>query len=301
MAESYKLIKANNQELEFNIGKFFLVNLGGLGNPDIEYTTQKSFFQDGEMVTNFNVNPRRLSFNFLGQNDEYDNEKIDWWNLRAEILSFLSPASGEMIFEITLDNHKTYQLSKVYPTNGLVMDSNTFSSGRNDNRIQEPLTLTAFDPIWRLSPIKTTGLISPTQSLNLVFPITYPIEFGDSGSVFNETIDYVGTWRSYPKITIDGPYNTGILTNKFNGTVITLLNPIATGQKRIIDLTDPISGFTVTDANGVNKINELNINTNFTQFYFNPDSTNGIDGVFNGGSSGDTKLTIEYYEKYLGI
>ena len=37
---------------------------------------------------------------------------------------------------------------------------------------------------------------------------------------------------------------------------------------------------------------------NFTGF---PDATNGVDAILNGGSISDTKLTIEYFTKYLGI
>lgn len=298
--ESYKLIKSNGDELEFNIGDYSLLSLGGLGNPDISYTTQKSFFMDGEVVTNFVVAPRQLTFPFLGNKQEM-NSRMDFWNLRREILRFLSPVSGAMRFQITLDDHTVYELTNVYPTNGLVLDGNTFSPDRNDGRIDEGLALTAYDPIWRQTPINSTGVLAPTVAEELVFPITFPISFGVAGANFDETIDYEGTWRSYPKITIQGPYTTATLTNQLTGAAISLIRPISSIEQRIIDLTDPIAGFTIVDSDGNNKIGELNLNTNFTQFYFLPDATNTITAMMNGGNSSITRLTIEWYTKYLGI
>jgi len=298
--ESYKLIKTNGDELEFNIGEFFLLSLAGLGNPNINYTTQKSFFMDGEVVTNFVVEPRQLTFPFLGNNEAVE-DRIDFWNLRKRILRFLSPVNGAMVFQITLDDHTVYELSNVYPTNGLTLDGNTFSQDRNDGRIEEGLKLTAYDPIWRQMPINSSGVLVPVVGEDLIFPIEFPISFGVSGANFTEAIDYEGTWRSYPKITIQGPYTTATLTNSATGASFTLINAITSAEQRIIDLTDPIAGFTVVDGLGNNKISELNLTSNLTQFYLMPDTTNTITGVMNGGSGSLTRLTIEWYTKWLGI
>ena len=227
--------------------------------------------------------------------------RTDFWNFRKEILRFLSPVSGPMTFQMTLDDHVVYELTNVFATNGLSMEGNTFTPDRNDGRIEESLKITAYDPIWRVSPINTSGELIPTIAEELVFPIEFPIIFGGSGAVFDTTINYEGTWRSYPKFTINGPYNTAAFTNKQNGAMFQMIRPIATGETRIIDLSDPVNGFSVTDGSGNNKIGEMNLTVNFTQFYFVPDATNGIDAVLNGGDIANTKLTIEYYTKYLGI
>jgi hypothetical protein len=299
MTESYKLIKSNGDELEFNNDTYYLNRLGGLGNPDIDYTTQKTFFQDGSIVTNFVVSPRQLNFPIITDNENID-KRTDFWDLRNEILSFLSPVSGAMSFQITTDDHITYELVNVFPTNGLTMEGNTFSDSRNDGRIDENLRLTAFDPIWRISPINTTGQLTPVESQNLIFPFEFPILFGSGGGEVDQTISYQGTWRSYPKITIDGPYNTATITNKQNSVSISLVRPITVGEQRIIDLLSPTEGFSITDASGNNKIGEINLNTNLTQFFFVPDATNGIDAVFNGGDA-NTRVTVEWYTKLLGI
>ena len=117
MTESYKLIKENGDELEFNNGEFYLRNLSNLGNPNIDYTTQTTFYQDGANVTNFVVSPRQINFPFLAQVENI-NKRTQFWDLRREILSFLSPASGPMSFQLTLDDHVTYELTNIYPTSG---------------------------------------------------------------------------------------------------------------------------------------------------------------------------------------
>lgn len=299
MTESYKLIKNNGSEIFFQNGEWFFKSLPNFGNPDIQYSTQKAYYMDGEVITNFSLSPRQISLPLV-TNSELIKTRLDYWNLRKELLSFLSPVEGAMRFQIVLDDHITYELTNVYPTNGLSMEGNTFSENRNDGRVEEVLRLTAYDPVWRVADINTTGELTPVESEDLVFPFEFPFVFGSGGGQVNQTISYVGTWRSYPRITITGPYNTCSLTNKQNDANITLIQAISSGEKRIIDLTDPIEGFTVKDLLGQNKMGDVNLSPNFTQFYFVPNATNGIDAILN-GSSGSSKVEIEYYTKYLGI
>ncbi len=297
--ETYKLVKNNGDELILNdFGKYYLLDLKNFGNPNINYTSQRGYFQDGLNITNFVADPRNLSFEFLGQ-DENLKTRMDFWNLRRDILSFLSPVSGSMKFQVVLEDHRTYELTNVYPTNGLAMAGNTFSPDRNDGRISETLNLTAFDPIWRVAKINTSGTLSPTISNDLTFPITFPIKFGVSGANFSYSVDYEGTWRSYPKITIQGPYSTASLSLP-NGVSINLIQEIGSTEQRIIDLLDPVSGFTVTDQLGTNKIGEINIDTNFTQFYFSPDTDNTVSVILDNGSV-SSSVSIEWYTRYLGI
>ena len=299
MTESYKLYQADGTELEFNTGKFYLRGLPSLGNPEIEYSTQTGYFQDGQTITNFFLQPRTITFPFIAS-DYGVTTREDAWDLRAEILAFLSPLKGPFRFEITLDNHEAYELNQVYPTNGLTMTGSTFNEGRNDGRIDEALRITAFDPVWRKTPINTTGTLTAEAITELSFSIEFPITFGTDGIVIDETITYAGTWRSYPKITITGPTNTVKLTNKLNGALIQYIQPINVGDTVTIDLTDPISGFSIRDASDVNRIRDLNVDSNLTEFYFDPSGTNGIEAIITGDGP-QTTVTVEWYDKYLGI
>lgn len=300
MTESYKLIKNDGTELEFGFGDYDLKGLGALGNPPIKYDTQKAYYMDGQEITNFSIDVRQLNLPLITKNDNF-NKRTDFWDLRREILSFLSPLSGAMTFEITTDDHITYELTNIYPTDGLSLDGNTYNDSRNDGRIDEVLRLTAFDPIWRIKQINSSGSLIPVIANELSFPMNFPLEFGSNGANFNQTISYSGTWRSYPRITINGPYSVATFNNTATGATFQLVRAISTGETRVIDLTDPIAGFTIVDGFGINKISEVNLGANFTQFYFNPDTTNGIDATLAGGNLSDTRITIEWYTKYLGI
>jgi len=299
--ESYKLIKANGDELEFDIGKYFLKSTGAFGNPPIQYSTQKTFFQDGEIINNFTAAPRQFNLMLYAKPFNYEVDRTSYWDLRLGILRFLSPQNGAMTFQFTRDDHTIFELTNVYPTDGLTLGGETYNEERNDGTIDEQIALTAFDPIWRKSPIVNTGTLTPTADENLVFPITFPISFGSSGVFINNEINYEGTWKSYPKITINGPYTTCTITNVATGAVIRLIEPILSTNTRIIDLTDPVNGFTIVDEYGNNKFNEVNVGSNFTNFYLAPDEDNEIQFSFLGGNDTHTDASIQYYERYLGI
>lgn len=304
--ESYKLIKENGDELEFDTGSFYISSFDGFGNPNIEYSTENTFFQDGQTVNNFIASPRALSFSLVAQlNDEDRKVRQDWWDLRLEILRFLSPASGTLTFQLTNDNHEVFELNKIYPTNGLTLDGGTYNQDRNDGRIQEQISLTAYDPIWRKTPIESTGDLVPTVDDSLVFPFSFDgstgMLFGIGGARVNQNITYNGTWRTYPKITINGPYNTCTITNQQNGAYIYLINPITSSETRVIDLTSPIDGFSIVDSSNVSKIHELNLGSSLTDFFFSPDQNNGVTVNLLGGNTTDSRVKVEYYEKYLGI
>jgi len=299
--ESYKLIKSNGDELNFDNGRYYLRSTGAFGNPPIKYSTQETYYADGEYVTNFNATPRALTLSLFAKLGEHENKRTDYWDLRLEILRFLNPSAGSLTFQFTNDNHEIYELTNVYPTNGLSLGSNTYNEGRNDGTIVEDIQLTAYDPIWRKSPIVTTGSIVPDVDTSLIFPITFPITFGTSGVAITQNLTYNGTWRSYPKITLKGPYTTCLIENAATGSSIFLIEPILSSEYRIIDLTNPVSGFTVEDLNGNNKFSEVNIGSNFTNFYLEPEVDNNITITFLSGNDTDTRATIQYYERYLGI
>lgn len=300
MTESYKLIRQDGQELEFSQDNRAFVSLVGLGNIDIEYTTQTAYYMDGAKVTNFNIPPRQLNFGLFAEDSDL-RTRSDYWDLRRSLLSFLSPANGPMTFQLTTSDHAVYELTNVYPTPGLAMSGNTDNRSRNDWRVEEEMTLTAFDPVWRVNPIISSGTLNSSVDSSLIFPLTFPITFGVSGVKVDYSVTYNGTWRSYPKIIIAGPYTTITITNKLNRATMQLLTPITSSESRIIDLTNPLSGFTITDGSGNNVIDELSSDSNLTQFYFEPSGDNGIEVSFLNGTSGVSTVELEYYTKYLGI
>jgi len=150
--------------------------------------------------------------------------------------------------------------------------------------------------------ITTTALSSSTQ-LQLVFPITFPITFGTSDTFLTTgTITYQGTWRSYPIITLNGPYDRAVITNVEAGVALFMSVAIAAGEQRIIDLTP--GSQSIVDANGVNKFSDLGAGSNLIDFaiYPDPEVSGGVQTITVqlvgqvGGSA-----SISYYERYFGL
>jgi len=139
----------------------------------------------------------------------------------------------------------------------------------------------------------------------LIFPITFPITFGTSDEFFTTgNITYAGTWRTYPIITITGPYTRANIQQVTMGINIALSVAITAGETRIIDLTPGAQS--ITDGNGDNKFSDLGAGSDLVDFaiYPDPEVAGGIQSItaqLVGGVAGVSGASISYYERYFGL
>jgi hypothetical protein len=178
------------------------------------------------------------------------------------------------------------------------------NESENAFRIQTTVNVFCPTPIFYDS---AETVISPSAEVasELVFPITFPISFGSSGTVFKScNLNYEGTWRSYPVITIDGPYTTATLTLQPFNIGILLANAIGIGEQRIISLSE--SNFSIVDENGLDKFSDVQ-SANLVDFNIRPSDqlatgeTQSIDVNLLNGVDGTSAVTIDYNTAYIGI
>lgn len=302
LSEIVSIETVDGQKLKFT-GEFYLRGFANFGMAPVEYITQKGYKQIGESVRDFTLSAKSIPLSiFTSEN----LSRTEYWQERARIIDIFRPNRGLNNLnrlKITIrrkDNSRRYIYC--FYENGLEFQD--IDDDRNAFRIQTSVNLYCPTPIWY--DANETSL-SPSASVasELVFPITFPIQFASSGAVFaTGDLAYTGTWRSYPTITIDGPYTTATLTLEPFGASILLANAIGVGEQRIISLSE--TGFSIVDENGLDAFGDVQ-SANLVDFYIRPDDqvpvgeTQLIDVNLLNGSEGTSAVTIAYNTAYIGI
>lgn len=273
----------------------FLV-YGNYGAPPTNFVTRRGYKQDGVTEVDFSLDVRTLSIE-LWHNPACS--RVAYWQNRATLHNLLRPnRGGPMTIILTIPNG-TKRALMVRANPGLV-----FAASGEDNswQVDEPLELVAFDPIW-FGPTQISLSAPNAADSQLVFPTTFPIYFGTAGNYYQKQITYAGTWKSYPTLTLAGPYSAATIENTVNGAAIYMNMPIIAGQTRIISLTP--GNLSIVDQSGVNRFGELGPNSDLVNFaiYPIPDAPGGVQTIraLIAGRGASTAFTIAYYERYFAI
>lgn len=274
----------------------FEVFPGGFGAPPTDFNTRRGYKQDSVTEVEYTLSPRKLDIDFW-RAPACDRQT--YWSNRLELLEYFRPnRNGPLRFTVTQPDGTKRSLT-------LRADPGPLFTAQQSNNwnIRETLSFVAFDPIW-YGPDATALVLSGSNPTDLVFPITFPIKFGASGLFFTTSITYAGTWKTYPIITLTGPYTTATITNATTGISVFMTFPIAAGETRTLDLTPGAQS--VVDGSGNDAFDELGPLSNLVNFNLRPapevsGGVNVINVTLNGGLLGTSGVTFSYMERYFGI
>lgn len=300
--EIQKVTTVDGKTLVFS-GEFFLPAFANYGHAPVSYVQQRGYRQIGQTVRDFTLDSRTLNLQiFTVTNLSRD----DYWRERARIIDVFRPNRGvnrlnKLTLTLALQNGERYKIEAFYAGGLEFQDDN---ESENSFSFSVGVRLFCPNPIWYAAQGTSIAGID-TGAAGLQFPITFPITFGSAGETLGTgTLNYNGTWRAYPTITLDGPYSTAIITLLPSNTQITLVNPIVTGEQRIITLSE--SGFTITDGAGADKFLDIS-SGNFVDFYLRPTdqlaagATQQINTQFLDAVDGVTAVTYQFNEAYIGV
>lgn len=269
---------------------------GSFGAPPTDFQTRRGYKQDGATEVGYTLAPRNISLN-IHQVGACDRQA--YWDNRLALHEFLRPnRNGPITMTLVTPNGDMRSLVIRAEPGFIFPPVNT-----NNWDITEDLDFVAFDPIWFASAATEVSLTAETQT-QLIFPITFPIVFGTTDRwLTTGTITYDGTWRSYPTITLTGPYTRVQIKNITTGAIINLNTAIVVGETRIITLTPGAQ--TITDASGNNRFSELGPGSDLINFNLrpNPEVANGqqeITAQFINGTT-DSTMLLTYYERYFAL
>lgn len=290
---------ADGNELWFSDPDVKLLAYGNLGAPPTEFITRRGYKQNGSTEVDFLLQSRTISVE-LWHSPTCDRQT--YWDNRAALHEFLRPnRNGPLTFTLRTPNGNLRSII-VRADPGLVFPPT--EQANNSWGIQEPLDFLALNPLFFNSEQAVISLSSEVQT-ELVFPITFPISFGTSGVALSTgDITYGGSWKSYPIITLTGPYTRAVITNQQTGVVIYMSVAIIAGQTRIIDLTPGAQS--ITDGSGNSKFSDLGAGSNLIEFAIMPDPevADGIQEItiqLVDGVDGISAAEFDYYEMFFAL
>lgn len=288
----------DGMELFFGDADVKLLTYGNLGSPPTEFITRRGYKQNGSSEVDWLLQSRTITVE-LWHSPGCDRQH--YWDLRSELHSFLRPnRNGPITFTLRTPNGDLRSII-VRADPGMVFPA---QANNNNYSPQESFDFIAFDPTFFNSAQAVLTLSAATQ-LQLIFPITFPITFGTSDEFLTTgAITYLGTWKSYPIITLTGPYTRAVITNIDTGIVLFMSVAIGTGEQRIIDLTP--GSQSITDALGNNKFSDLGAGSNLIDFALLPDPevAGGIQTItiqLVDGVASVSGASLSYYERFFGI
>lgn len=254
--------------------------------------TQRGPFQDGDTDVDFRLDPRVLSLPFVAPANDADES----FAVRNKILQVFKPGNDTWQILVSYGSVPT-RIIDVKSVGGLTMDTDA-----KDFTVRGVIQLRAADPVWSDRYVTAVNLTATVFGTPTPYPKPYPIPYG-AGSVNNiVTINYLGSWVSYPTIQCIGPATDLTLVDGL-GNLIVFDSVIPAGQTWTINLS--YGAKTVIDQNGVNQFGALNINSNIVNWGIFPDPT-VLDGVNTISVSAtdtttDTLVTLYYNSRYIGV
>lgn len=288
---------ADGNELIFSDPDVRLLSYGNLGAPQTQFITRQGYKQNSRTELDYLLQPRTITVE-LWHSPACDRQT--YWDNRRDLHDFLRPnRGGPLTFTLRTPNGDLRSII-VRADPGMIFPS---SNNNNNWNVQESFDFIAFDPTF-FDTAQIALVLASTAETQLVFPITFPISFGTSNLLFSAgTITYAGTWKTYPIITLTGPYTRAVVTNVQTGIVFFLSVAILAGQQRIIDLTPGAQS--IEDASGENKFSDLGPGSDLVNFNLRPDPEVAggnqeiqiqlIDGT---GASG---ASLAYFTRYFGL
>lgn len=275
-----------------------LLAYGNLGASPTQFITRRGYRQNGATEVDFLLQPRTITVE-LWHSPACDRQT--YWDTRQELHNFLRPnRNGPLTFTLQTPDGEERSIT-VRADPGLVFPS---QNNNNNWNIQEQMDFVAYDPTFFDSAQTVMALSSITQT-QLIFPITFPITFGTSDVFLTTgTITYLGTWKTYPLITLTGPYTRANIQHVGLGINISLSTAILQGETRIIDLTPGAQS--IVDGSGVNKFSDLGTGSDLVDFaiYPDPEVAGGLQTItaqLVDGVAGISTASIAYYDRYFGL
>lgn len=282
--------------LQFDTEAIAVKAYGSFGAPPTEFQTRRGYKQDGATEVGYTLAPRTVSLS-IHQVGACDRQL--YWDNRYALHEFLRPnRNGPITLTLVTPNGDMRSLI-IRAEPGLILPP--VSSNNWD--VDEDLDFIAFDPIWFATGATEIALTAETQ-VQLIFPITFPITFGTSDRwLTTGVLAYGGSWKSYPTITLTGPYTRVQIKNTTTNAIINLNTAIIAGETRIINLTPGAQS--ITDGSGNNRFSELGPGSDLINFNLRPapEVTNGeqtITAQFVNGTV-DSTMTLTYFERFFAI
>lgn len=299
-------IAPDGTEYKFDTTDRFLMTEEGLGLPPIEYITQRGPFQHGETLIDYRLNPRTIQMQ-IRQNS---CSRQSYWENRALLLNSIRPN------RFVGSSFEPGVLRKIFQDGSMrdiyvIIEQGPVFNARDLSKwdewgFTETLRFIAHDPVF-FNPLKKSLIFSDLadsgDELDWVLSWSFPIAFGETAYSLTSNLTYLGNWISYPTLVITGPMNGLIINNDSTGEKIQFDYNISAGE--IVTVSLQPGNKSVENSSGTNLIGIISADSDLSTFHIAPDPEvpSGVNefSLEVTGTTAQSSLVIEYYERYIGI
>lgn len=280
---------------------FDLVSINGIGTPPIRRLTARAPFQDGDTDLGFRLDARMI--NLVVYFNAGSKALADTY--RAQLYEYIKPLSGAVYLRCVRDDGETRQLD-VHPVG--VIDMPISDTDRIFGAQKVAIQLRAAEPVWYDPQLRYWAAVggAATGASGFTVPVIMP--WDQATNTFIEvqtTIDYAGSWATYPIITITGP-GTGIsLANITTGHVLDFpALALTAGQTVTIDLRYGYK--TVVNQAGTNVISSLSDDSDLAEWHLAPapeasGGSNLLLFTVDASATAATGVQMSYYNRFIGL
>lgn len=259
--------------------------LDGAGLAPVRRITQGSPLQHGVTDKGFRLEPRKMSLalQIQGTSESDADSKQD------SLAYIFGPTNNALKLRATRLDGGVRQIDCY--TDGAL----DFPMSKRMGAMQEVIVpLVAPDPIWYDPLQQSSNVFMPTSA-------TYQISLSASGL----------TWEDWPVLSIIGPATGLTISHLYSGDSIVFSSAIPAGETFVIDLR-PGQKTVYRSSDGANRISYLNAASlsalGALRIYpekwlklLNGSATNNIITAAATGTSGATKLTVDWYKRYISL
>lgn len=266
------------------------LELTGMGDIPVEYQATAGYMQHGSTVRSWRLTPRTLSFQW--RHDVRRKNTLP--DVRAELLDVLNPEAGMVTYQRVLSSGQRRNID------GWLQGGLSLADAGDGSGFDIEMALECPDPVF-YDPTQQTVVLAGGYSKALAFPMAFGVSgddafWFDSPTIARSTITYTGNWRSYPVITISGPYTSVTVRNHTTGASFTLSVAIGSGETVIVDLTP--GALSIVDGLGNSLLSHRTGGT-FTGWYLQPGDNDIL--VTGSGTSLLTTFTLTYFRRFIAL
>ncbi len=270
-----------------------LLEQDGVGLPPLHRLSARGPQQHGESDQGFRLDPRIITMMFR-------LVQPNMLTKRDTLLAYFKPRDTALTLKWTRDDASVRQLDCHYVSR---LSLSSAAAGRY--LLKVPAQFKSADNPSFYDPTQVHvvfAIAGGGEAWVVPWPIPWPI--GSSAIDATQPVNYPGTWRSYPVITITGPINSCIVTNldtdeKLDFTGLNLPG----AEQRIVDLR--YGRKTVVDELGADAMADLTTDSDLATWHLAeaPDAPGGVNNVRVTGTAAteDTDVTIEFLIRYISI
>lgn len=273
-----------------------IIDIDNLGAASATRITERSPAQDGDTDIDRVLSARIMPIIVQA----IPNATYTYHEIRQLINKLFKATNANMTLGIKFATGELYEIG-VKSVGGVEMPINL----ANHSVLKIGVTLRAANPTF-YNPVQQLINFGLTGAGATLVPTAIPMEIG--GSLLDQTVilNYAGTYRDFPVITINGPITDPVLYNLTTGLKIDLTGiNIGSGSYYTIDLRFGRKAVYRNGDPNDNRIYEVTSDSNLASFAIeaDPDVPSGVN-VFRVTATGLTNATalyIQYYNRFDGI